>query len=87
MGQGCHRFGCFTLLFRLCGAIFESVAVVVGLDDVAVMGESIQQGSRHFCVPKYVCPFSEAEIGGDDEACVLVELADEVGTVVHHRPG
>lgn len=76
--MGCHRFGCFTLLFGLCAAVFKSVAVVAGLDDVAVVGESIPQGSRHFCVPKYVCPFSEAEIDVDDEACMLVELADDV---------
>ena len=78
MGQGCYRFGCFTLLFGLCAAVFESVAVVAGLDDVAVVGESVEQSSRHFCVPKYVRPFSEAEIGGDDD-CLLYtsDAADE----------
>jgi len=33
--------------------VSESVAVVAGLDDVAMMGQSIQQGRSHLRVAKY----------------------------------
>ena len=67
--------------FLLCrfgvvrGAVLEAEAVVAGLEDVAMMGEPVEQGGRHLCIAEHAGPFTEAEVGGDDDAGVLVELA------------
>jgi hypothetical protein len=59
-------------------AAFESPAVIAGLDDVAVMGQPVEQRGRHLGVAEHAGPFSEGEIGGDDDGGALVEPADEV---------
>ena len=56
----------------------ETVAVVAGLDDVAMMREAIQQGGSHLRIAEYTRPFREAEIGRDQDAGLFVELADQV---------
>jgi len=58
--------------------VFEAVAVVAGFDDMAVMGEPIQQCRGHLGVIEHGRPFREAQVGGDDEAGLLVELVDEM---------
>ena len=59
-------------------AAFESPAVIAGLDDVTVMGQPVEQRSRHLGVAEHTGPFSEREIGGDDDGGALVEPADEM---------
>ncbi len=59
-------------------AVLEAEAVVSGFEDVAVMGEPIQQRSRHLGVAKHAGPFAEAEVGGDDDAGALIELAQKM---------
>src|SRR3546814_10487772 len=56
----------------LSGAVFEPEAVVAGLQDVAVMGEPIEERGRHLGVAEHAGPFAEAEVGGDDDAGALV---------------
>src|SRR4249919_2155229 len=46
-------------------AAFESPAVVAGLDDVAVVSQTVEQCSGHFGVAEHAGPFAEREIGGD----------------------
>jgi hypothetical protein len=72
-GQG----RCFLLLFAcgLGGTVFEAEAVVAGLQDVAMMGQPIEQRGCHLGVAKDGGPFTEAEVGGDDDAGALVEGA------------
>jgi len=62
----------------LSGTVFESEAVISGFKDVAVMCEPVEQCSRHFGVTKYTCPFTEAKIGRDYDACALIKLAEQV---------
>src|SRR5581483_11154664 len=59
-------------------AAFESPTVVAGLDDVAVMGQPVEQRGGHLGVAKHAGPFSEGKIGGDDDGSALVEPADEM---------
>ena len=59
-------------------AAFESPAVIAGLNDVAVMGQPIEQRSSHLGVTKHAGPLAEGEIGGDDDGGALVEPADKV---------
>ncbi|QIE30490.1 hypothetical protein SBC2_85670 (plasmid) [Caballeronia sp. SBC2] len=39
LGSGC--LGLFSLLFRLCRAVLETIAIVSGFHNVAVMGEPV----------------------------------------------
>ena len=56
----------------------EAVAVVAGLDDVAAVREAVEQGGGHLGVAEDIGPLGEAEVGGDGDAGVLVQLADQV---------
>jgi transposase-like protein len=49
------------------GAVLEAPAVVAGLDDVAVMGQPIEQRGGHLGVAEDARPFAEGEVGGDDD--------------------
>src|ERR1700682_3530767 len=60
------------------GAVLEAPALVAGLDDLAVMGEAVEQGCRHLGVAEDARPFGECEIGRDDDRGALVEAADEM---------
>ena len=42
------------------------------------MGKAVEQGCGHLGVAEDRWPFSEGEVGGDDDRRALVELADEV---------
>ena len=60
------------------GAVFEAPAFVAGLDDVAVMGEAVEQRGGHLGIAEDARPFAEGEIGRDDDRGALVEPADQV---------
>ena len=51
--------------------MFEAPTFVAGLDDLAVMGQPVEQRSRHFGVAEDAGPFAEGEIGGDDDGGAL----------------
>ena len=57
---------------------FEAPAVVAGLDDVAVVGQAIEQRGGHLGIAEDARPFAEGQVGGDDDRGSLVEPADEV---------
>src|SRR4051794_31331343 len=59
-------------------AMLEAPAFVAGLDDVAVMGEAIEQRRGHFRIAKDGRPFAEREIGGHDDRGAFVETADQM---------
>jgi hypothetical protein len=59
-------------------AAFESPAVVTGFDDVAVVGQPIEQCGGHLGVAEHTGPFAEGEIGGDDDGSALIEPANQV---------
>jgi len=56
----------------------ETVGLIAGLDDVAVMGQPVQERRGHLGVAEDAGPFPEGEVGGDHHAGVLVELGEEV---------
>ena len=49
------------------GAVLEAPALVAGLDDLAMMGETVEQGCGHLGVAEDGWPFAEGEVGGDDD--------------------
>ena len=59
-------------------AVFEAPAGVAGLDDVAVMGQAIEHGGGHLGVAEHLRPIGEGEVGGNQQRCVFVELADQM---------
>ena len=56
----------------------ESVALVAGLDDVAVMGQPVKQRRGHLRVTEDISPFGKRQVGGDQHARVFIELAEQV---------
>lgn len=60
------------------GAGREAEAIVAGFQNVAEVGEPIGQRHGHLGIAKDHGPFSEAEIGGDDDAAALVEFAQQM---------
>ena len=65
--------GCLILI-----AALEAPTVVSGLDDVAMVGEPIEQCGGHLGVAEDAMPFAEGQVGDYDDRCAFVELADEV---------
>src|SRR3990172_4515023 len=63
-----------------CGsaAVLEAPAGVAGLDDVAMVSEAVEHGGGHLGITEDLGPIGEGEIGGDQQGCVLVELADQM---------
>jgi hypothetical protein len=57
------------------GAVLESPAFVAGLDDVAMVGEAVEERGGHLRIAEDGRPFAEGEVGGDDDGGLLVELA------------
>ena len=45
---------------------------------MAVVGESIQQCCCQLGIAEYVGPFREAQVGGDDQAGLFVQFAQQV---------
>jgi len=68
----------FTRFMKRVNPVERSAALVAGFDDVAVMGQAIEQGGGHFGVAEDAWPFAEAEVGGDDHRDLLIEVADQV---------
>jgi len=56
----------------------EAVGVVAGLDDVAVVGDGVEQRGGHLGIAEDLDPLGEGELGGDDQGGALVELADQM---------
>jgi hypothetical protein len=59
-------------------AALEAPAIVAGLDDLAVVGQPIEQRGGHLGVAEHAGPLSEGEVRGDDDRGALVKPADEV---------
>src|SRR5690606_31671170 len=64
--------------FRRCSTCPEAEAVIAGFQDVAVMSEAVEQSGGHLGVAEHAGPFAEAEVGGNDDAGLLVELAEQM---------
>ncbi len=58
--------------------MLKQKTVIAGFNDIALMSQSIQQGGRHLRIAKYGWPFSEAQVGGDDGAGLLIRFVDQV---------
>jgi hypothetical protein len=59
-------------------AVLEAEAVVSGFENVAAVGEAIQQRRRHFRVAEHGGSFAEAQVRRNDEAGPLIEFAQQM---------
>ena len=84
------------------GSVLEAPALVVGVDDLAVVGQAVEQRRGHLGVAQDGWPFAEGEVGGDDEVasdelvCSAAlasgaefgpEVVDQVDDVMEAAPG
>ena len=60
------------------GAGLEAEAVVSGFQNVAAVGEAVEQRGGHLGIAEDGGPFAEAEVGGDGHTGALVQLAQEM---------
>ena len=60
------------------GAVLEAPGLVAGLDNLTVMGETIEQRGRHLRITEDARPFAEGEVGGYDDRGALIEPADQM---------
>jgi hypothetical protein len=66
-------------IFAICsGAVLEAPGLVAGLNDLAVMGEPVQEGRRHLGVAEDGRLFAEGEVSGDDDRTLFIEAADQM---------
>jgi hypothetical protein len=78
IGRAWSTHGAAPFWFSGCGTGPEAEAVVSGFQNVAVVGEAIEQRSGHLGITEDVSPLAEAEVGRDDDAGALVELGQQV---------
>ena len=53
-------------------------AVVAGFDDLAVMGETVEECGSPFGVTKDRGSFTESKLGSDNDRSAFIEAADEI---------
>ena len=58
--------------------MLEAPALVASFDDLAMMGQAVEQRGGHLGVAEHRGPFSEGEVGSDDDRGALVEPAHHV---------
>ena len=71
----------------IAGSALEAPAVVVGLDDTAVVGQVVEQGGCHPGITEVAGPFPEGQVGRDDDQGALDRAADEVEQEMSARLG
>ena len=60
------------------GAVLEAPALVAGLDDIAMMSETVEQCRGHLGVTEHGGPFAKSQVCRYDHRSLLVEAADQV---------
>ncbi|MPM19646.1 hypothetical protein SDC9_66072 [bioreactor metagenome] len=61
-----------------CAAVLETIAVIAGSKNMAVVGQTVQQGRGHLGITKHVCPFAKAQIRGDHLTGALVKRREQM---------
>ena len=56
----------------------EAPTFVAGFDDLTMKGEAVEQRSCHPGIGEDAGPFTEGQVGGDDDRSAFVELAAQV---------
>ena len=56
----------------------EAVGLIAGFNDVAVMGEPVQQCRGHLGITEDSGPLGKRQVGGDQNAGVLIEFGQQM---------
>jgi hypothetical protein len=56
-------------------SVFKAPGVVSGFEDMTVVRQTVEQCRCYLGITKHIGPFTEAEVGGDDNTGLLIELA------------
>ena len=64
--------------FVVSGPVFEVPAVVARLEDIAVVRQIVEKCRGHLGITKHIGPFTEALVGGDHDAGLLIEFAEQM---------
>lgn len=72
------HFSGFDLSLCLLGAVAEAVGLIAGFNDVAVMGEPVQQCRGHLGITEDSGPLGKRQVGGDQNAGVLIEFGQQM---------
>ena len=59
-------------------AAFEAPTVVAGLNDIAMVGQAVEQRGGHLGIAEHAGPFAEGEVGGDNDRGAFVKPANKV---------
>ena len=78
MVAGGSREGTASLLVAAFEAVAEAPAVGAGVDDVRAVGDPVNDGFRHPRVGEHLRPFSERQVGRDDQRSAFVALGDDL---------
>jgi hypothetical protein len=58
--------------------VLDSPTVIACFDDIAVMCDTIKKRCRHFLVAKHSWPFTECQVGRDDDRGALIEMRKQM---------
>jgi len=78
--------GSFLCLFILLDLLVEAIALAVQLEDMTVMGQTIQQGRGHAFALEDLAPFAERQIAGDQQAGPFVAIGEDLEQQLGPRP-
>ena len=76
--QKFYRLICLPSFPWLLAGLAEAVALAVHLEDVAAVGEAVQQGRRHPLALEDLAPFAEGQVAGDQDAAALVAVGEDL---------
>lgn len=68
------RFSCLNVRFRRRATVLEMMRLVVGLDDMVVMRQPVEEGRRHIGVAEHAGPFTERQVGRGHGAGAFILL-------------
>ena len=81
MGSAVRHFSFLDVL-----VVAVAVAVVAGFQDVAAMGQTVEQGGGHLGVAEHGRPFGEAEVGGDGDTLRYIQ-SDQFAAAINRSAG
>ena len=58
--------------------MLDSPTFIACFDDVAVMRDTIEKRCRHLLVTEHGWPFTECQVGGDDDRGALIEVREQM---------
>ena len=70
--------GSFLCLFALLDRLAEAVALAVHLEDMAVMGQTIQQSCGHAFTLEDLVPFAEWQVARDQQTGPFVAIGKDL---------